>query len=241
MVQIPGMSNTISGLQGARSLTNSVISTISLVDPPCWMRAWCCVLAVALVVEVLVIPYVAAFVLDTLAWELPVRQALTVVFLADLVLFAWRVDWRPGLAGRYEAEYQLFNYMTSWGPLDILGSLASVPVCITIMMHVCACMLGTLARAASPEEPSWADLLLSRGAEKEDPGIRGIAPIACYRWGLYFAFTTLTTVGYGDLTPQNDAEVEAHMVLMGFSAIGFAQCLAVLTTIVSDAFVRLTG
>lgn len=44
-----------------------------------------------------------------------------------------------------------------------------------------------------------------------------------YIYSVYFAITTIVTVGYGDLTPQNEAEVVVIMILeiCGTSFFGY--------------------
>ena len=41
-----------------------------------------------------------------------------------------------------------------------------------------------------------------------------------YIWSVYWALTTLTTVGYGDIIPANDAERLYAMIALMASALG---------------------
>lgn len=55
-----------------------------------------------------------------------------------------------------------------------------------------------------------------------------------YTYALYFSLTTMTTVGYGDITPQNYDEVCFTLVLLGMASIVFAMLMGVLTDLIGN-------
>jgi hypothetical protein len=120
-------------------------------------------------------------------------------------------------------------------------TLAIVPIIISSMMHVTACIMGALAHEhhgrGDDSMPSWVDSLKPLGVQ-ELPGsvFRDVGPWSVYLWALYFSCTTFTTIGYGDITVQNDTEAAVAIVLMLVSAACFAQCLAVFSTLVAEQF-----
>ena len=75
--------------------------------------------------------------------------------------------------------------------------------------------MGALARYAEDGTPSWIDLLGPLGVEL-DPGsvFRGVDPFSVYTWALYYSCATFTTIGYGDITIQNDREAAINVVIM---------------------------
>mmetsp|Transcript_78041 Transcript_78041/g.226417 ORF Transcript_78041/g.226417 Transcript_78041/m.226417 type:complete len:927 (-) Transcript_78041:119-2899(-) len=53
-----------------------------------------------------------------------------------------------------------------------------------------------------------------------------------YVFSLYFSLTTMTTVGYGDITPTNFSEVSFAMVLLAVSSMVFAGLMGTLTDMI---------
>ena len=63
----------------------------------------------------------------------------------------------------------------------------------------------------------------------EDKAWYEIYPVA-----LYFACMTMTTVGYGDVTPENQMELVVCMLIMLVSCGVFAYTLNTITSVFSD-------
>merc|ERR1719401_740225 len=57
---------------------------------------------------------------------------------------------------------------------------------------------------------------------------------ARYVWSLYYTLTTMTTVGYGDITPQNYDECRFAIVLLCVSSLVFAGLLGVLADLIGN-------
>ena len=55
-----------------------------------------------------------------------------------------------------------------------------------------------------------------------------------YVVGFYFTVTTIVTVGYGDVTPKNNAERIFCVILMLIGVISFSFITSTLTSIISS-------
>ena len=49
-----------------------------------------------------------------------------------------------------------------------------------------------------------------------------------YMWSFYYSMATMTTVGYGDITPTNTAEVVYTWALLWISLVAFSGCMGVI-------------
>ena len=106
--------------------------------------------------------------------------------------------------------------------------------------HLAACIwiyMGLLDRDLPPEEQtSWVYVNDLYGADtdpitQESVG-RSKSNTALYAFALYWVFTTLTTVGYGDYAGGNTKE---YLVTLGFEFLGFCYN-AVLISVMSSFF-----
>merc|ERR1740115_300762 len=53
-----------------------------------------------------------------------------------------------------------------------------------------------------------------------------------YIYAMYFTLTTMTTVGYGDMSPQNVTEIRFVLVLLLVASVVFAGLMGALTDLV---------
>jgi hypothetical protein len=64
----------------------------------------------------------------------------------------------------------------------------------------------------------------------------GFTKNTLYFWSCHFAVATMSTVGYGDISPTNTAELVYTGVLLWSSLVAFSGCLGVLMNIVSGVY-----
>merc|ERR1711998_101734 len=71
------------------------------------------------------------------------------------------------------------------------------------LSHWTSCLWGLVALTTSVPGSTWLDSLVDGGKLPENyPDY----PLRVWVAGLYYATVTITTVGYGDVTPQNSEE-----------------------------------
>ena len=144
--------------------------------------------------------------LDLIAWTLFGNGELLggSIVLALRLLRLLRIVRLFVILKRWEA----FNWSNP-GALRIFKFLAS----ILLLMHWLACIWFFSAFASSFPADSWA----ARAS------IVDASPIAQYIRSLYWTITTMTTVGYGDITPARSIEyvLSAIIMLMGASLYAF--------------------
>merc|ERR1719171_2996591 len=57
-----------------------------------------------------------------------------------------------------------------------------------------------------------------------------------YLWSVHFAMATMTTVGYGDVSPTNTAELVYCEALLWLSLLVFSACLGILMNLINDIY-----
>ena len=97
------------------------------------------------------------------------------------------------------------------------------------LMHLLGCFwfyVGATAFASGMQDTSW--------LHEYDNGSGLDAPTSVqYLYSVYWALTTLTTVGYGDITPTNDAERSYALVALLIGALVFGFMLSSIGELVS--------
>lgn len=130
------------------------------------------------------------------------RQVSDVSYLVLLVVLMVKARWK------YRNLQPFIDHNFAKEHVTLVTSF----VFLIIMGHVFALMLyfvGT--RADHPE--NWLRFIRIEAADWT----------TCYIYSLYWAFTTMVTVGYGDITPQNKYEVSVVIAveILGTSIFGY--------------------
>lgn len=102
-----------------------------------------------------------------------------------------------------------------------LLSLLSILTQVSLFAHVMGCFWYFAADVSSggldnPDpSPNWVSKVRSEGIQSTNT--------ASYTAAMYYSFTTMTTVGYGDVVPVNDVEraVATLFMLLGASCFGY--------------------
>lgn len=94
--------------------------------------------------------------------------------------------------------------------------------------HWAACIWFVVGKEQRDNQnrPSWLDDLLMYGVTDTEP-------MKQYVFALYFTLTTMTTVGYGDITARNFSEVIFVLLLLCIASVVFAGLMGVLMDLVA--------
>ena len=91
-----------------------------------------------------------------------------------------------------------------------------------MLAHIFACVW--IATGKSTDSNNWIELR----------GLSNSSWMEIYLNGLYFSITTMTTVGFGDITATNKYEVGVAICLILFSSCIFAYVFNTITSILKD-------
>lgn len=112
--------------------------------------------------------------------------------------------------------------------LQILN-LAKLLSGIVYLMHVLGCAWYFIASAMGAQGiPTWLDVYDSGSGQDADVWTQ-------YLYSIYWALATLTTVGYGDLVPQNNAERCFALAVLLMGALVFGLMLSSVGELVNNA------
>ena len=165
------------------------------------------------------------FVLDLIA-SVPLTTVLLLLDEDDssgafalLKLFKVFRLFRISRVFRLIAAFQLTAYLQ-------LGLLFSGFI---LMAHWCGCIFFRIPFLEGTLENGQENWIQVEGLEDADDGTQ-------YQQSLYWAITTITTVGYGDITPVTQGEQIYVMFVMAFGAIFYATIIGTVGRVLTERF-----
>ena len=123
-------------------------------------------------------------------------------------------------------------------PLCRVLRIAFMLLKICFLAHLLGCFwFGVhLLMSSDPTQTTWA-----RSYDDGKAAVEGAHLSAQYLYAVYWAVTTLTTVGYGDLTPTNDAERTYALGSMLCSALVFGYMMSSVGSLVASMDRQVSG
>jgi len=112
-------------------------------------------------------------------------------------------------------------YIESSNWLTFVQGVMRVLFCLFSITHWAACIWFFIGNHSDLTE-TWVAAHMPKNADIATE----------YMYSLYFTLTTMTTVGYGDITPQNDDEVLFTLILLLVATVVFATLMGALTDLI---------
>lgn len=107
--------------------------------------------------------------------------------------------------------------------MNIIIKFIKLIILITFIAHWIACFFYVVGDSELPNDESW---LVVAGIDKADVSTK-------YIFSLYWAFATMTTVGYGDIHPNTPKERALTLITMLVSCVVYAYTIGSIGNLVS--------
>ena len=101
-------------------------------------------------------------------------------------------------------------------------------ILVAMMLHIAACVWFFIAKVALFAPDTW---VARKQIVDEDATLK-------YEYSFYWALTTLTTVGYGDVTAETREELYMSLIWMFFGVIFYTCIISILTTTLTNKDVK---
>lgn len=107
--------------------------------------------------------------------------------------------------------------------MNIIIKFLKLIILITFIAHWIACFFYAVGESELPDEDSW---IVSTGIADASISTK-------YIYSLYWAFATMTTVGYGDIHPNTPKERALTLITMLVSCVVYAYTIGSIGNLVS--------